>query len=357
MSETRSSQDVINVSSMVNALPSPVAEASTMLSLRSRPMTSDEDIEIPTADYLKQDLRDRPDKAPSASEQSQLIQGLTSIISLFSTMLANTSDKGNPLTVTSSDAYEHIKVLSKSLDIVVTSSAKDTPIIRNIIPPEDCEPGSLSRSAATLDMHKIKLIMSASSLTTIDLHSYAELLQSEQEKFRRKHRRSYPLDESSMGIYTPSDADSIKFVDDNATISDMFGLELAADQYFHVLKAFTHESATEGRTSSKLLSMIGRYALKMATYRLSYSNGEPYEYAKATVYNLLDEDLLYDQFIKLKLHDLIIVGPDCFNHDKEIVLQTLYAIFGFTYFLNGINGMINLNRYIQWSNIRMSGLW
>jgi hypothetical protein len=249
------------------------------------------------------------------------------------------------------DIHKFIRTVTKVLDYIGPTSRFDEPVYRMIVAPESCDATSLSRAAATLNMTKIRMLLSSSRISLTDINSYAQLLLAQQDEYRRAHRRSLPIDETAAGIYTPSEDEANRFVDDNPEVYTNFASNLRVEEYFHLTKAFTHESATDGKTSSKLLSMIGKYALKVTTYRMCYMNGESYPLAKERIYKFLEEDKLYAQAIALNLQNYIILDSEYYNSDKEIVLQTLYAIFGVFYSVQGESGIISLNKLIQWFDV------
>jgi len=290
----------------------------------------------------------------SPVNQAKLLINLTEITGLLSGALYG-SEKSVPeddviVKLKKMDLLNYISTLTKTMTVIASVNNINEPQYKTMIPPDSCEPDSLCKAAATLDSHKLRLLLSISTISMKDLNSYSQLLLAQQSEYRRKHRRSYPLNENENGVFTPSDLDSLKFVDDNSLISEIFAPILSINQYFHVLRAFTHESVTSGRTSSKLLSMIGKYALKTETFRLSYNNGESYDYAKQNVLNFLDEDTLYEIALKANISELIVLGTEHYNLDKEVVLQTLYALFGVAYFVLGKEGLHYLNDYFKWKN-------
>lgn len=287
----------------------------------------------------------------SVSTHSEVTLGLSTMLQSLTVLNARSTNDNDQLKIATPDLHDYIRIITKTLDFIGPTSRSNDPVYRTIVPPESCDAASLSRAAATLDITKIRMLLASSRISMTDINSYAQLILAEQDEYRRAHRRSLPIDDNAAGIYMPSEDESNRFVDDNPEVFTNFASDLRVEEYFHLLKAFTHESATEGKTSSKLLSMIGKYSLKLTTYRMCYMNGESYSLAKERVFKYLDEDKLYDQALSLNLPNFIILGPEHYSSDKEIVLQTLYAIFGLYYAVQGESGIIHLNKLVRWFDI------
>ncbi|KAI8443088.1 hypothetical protein BY996DRAFT_6461116 [Phakopsora pachyrhizi] len=108
-----------------------------------------------------------------AAEHSKLIVGLSELIKLFGGLLSTPGQQEATVVFTAGNVQAHRQTLSQALNVVASTHSKDKPVFKCIVPLELCNPTLFSRVAATIDMRKIRLLISTSKLSLTDLNSYA----------------------------------------------------------------------------------------------------------------------------------------------------------------------------------------